>query len=345
MSERTKIVAERGPHPVGVVTTEIESPAGSGRKLPVDVWYPAAAEHAGADAADRSTAEHSFGQLHRAIPQAAPATPAAGGFPLLGFSHGNSGLRQQSTFLTTHLASWGCVVVSPDHVGNTFFEMLDVDEEARVRLHREARERRPLDLRLSLDHVLSANGEARAWPSTDPQRIGVLGHSFGGWTACKIPRIDARVRAVCGLAPASEKFVGRKAFESGELPLAEGIHSLLIAGREDVLVDLETSVQPFAARLSAATQLLVIDAADHFHFCDGVPVLHENHYSRPRPNQARPTRPLGELLDEARMHRIVNGLVTAFFLKVFDGEREPGIGSAELEALDSAVSDANRAEP
>ena len=45
---------------------------------------------------------------------------------------------QQSTFLTTHLASWGCVVVAPDHMGNTYFETLDLDEEARLQMHLDA---------------------------------------------------------------------------------------------------------------------------------------------------------------------------------------------------------------
>lgn len=42
-----------------------------------------------------------------------------GGFPLLIFSHGYGGIRQQSATLMEHLASWGFVVVSPDHSGNS----------------------------------------------------------------------------------------------------------------------------------------------------------------------------------------------------------------------------------
>ena len=67
--------------------------------------------------------------------------------PLLVFSHGNSGYRQQSTFLTTHLASWGFVVAAPDHVGNTFGEMLALKtDEARRSAHLRARSQRPIDL-------------------------------------------------------------------------------------------------------------------------------------------------------------------------------------------------------
>ena len=38
-----------------------------------------------------------------------------GPFPVVLFSHGASSFRLQSTALTTHLASWGFVVVSPDY--------------------------------------------------------------------------------------------------------------------------------------------------------------------------------------------------------------------------------------
>ena len=40
----------------------------------------------------------------------------AGPFPLVLFSHGFASYRQQSSFLMTHLASWGFVVISPDYL-------------------------------------------------------------------------------------------------------------------------------------------------------------------------------------------------------------------------------------
>ena len=307
MAERTPLedLAERGPHAVGVRTVEIDDGEKAGRRLPIDLWYPALP---GAEEA----AEHPFGQPHRAAPDA-PA--ARGTFPLVAFSHGNSGLRRQSTFLTTHLASHGFVVSAPDHIGNTFFEMLDLGEEQRKAAHFEARRNRPRDLAAAIDVALAER------PGIDPGRIYTLGHSYGGWTAFKMPAADARVRAVCGLAPASEPFVGRKAFAPGELPLA--VPSLIVAGIEDVLVDLETSVRPLAERLAAPTRLLGVEATDHFHFCDGVPLLHGIHEKNPRPDQPRSTRPLAELLPEPRIHRILCAVVTAFFASLEGTEPDP----------------------
>lgn len=304
----SEVPIARGPHPVGVLTLEVESPAGSGRKLPVDVWFPADPAHAGQDLDPGNVEAHPFGQPHHAIRD---ARPAKGPFPLLAFSHGNSGLRQQSTFLTTHLASLGFVVAAPDHVGNTFFEMLELDEARRKAMHLEMREWRPGDLVASIDAAL-------ALACADADRIGAFGHSFGGWTALKMPAADPRVGAVCGLAPASEPFVGRKAFVAGELPFRDGLRTLLIAGRDDVLVDLETSVRPLHARLGPATRLLVVDGMDHFHFCDGIPLLHQGHFGNPRPNQPRPTRPLSELLPQERTHALLCGLVAGFFGAAFE---------------------------
>lgn len=320
--------APRGPHPVGVATLDVADPDDPTRRLPTDVWYPAAA---GDDAQAR--APHPFAQIHRALEGAAPAP---GPFPLLAFSHGNSGLRRQSTFLTTHLASHGFVVVAPDHTGNTFPEMLSLDEEARKAVHRLVRAKRPGDLRAAIDAALAVAGDLA--PKIDASRIGAFGHSFGGWTALKMPRADARVRAVCGLAPASEPFVGRRAFEADELPVP--VPSLLVAGAEDCLVDVDTSVRPLHARLAAPRRLVVVEDADHFHFCDGIPLLHGMHVRNRRPLQTRVARPYDESMPETRMHRVVQTVVTAFFAAALAGSVDPhaALDDDALRALDPALS-------
>lgn len=319
--------AARGPHPVGVVTLDVPDPTEPARRLVTDLWYPASA---GDDL--QALAPHPFAQLHRAL---AGAPPAPGPFPLIAFSHGNSGLRRQSTFLTTHLASHGFVVVAPDHAGNTFPEPPNLDDEKRRALHRLARAKRPGDLRAAIDAALATAGDAA--PKLDASRIGALGHSFGGWTALKMPRADPRVRAVCGLAPASEAFIGRRAFEPGELPLR--IPSLIVAGTDDCLVDLDTSVRPLYARLEAPRRLVVVEDADHFHFCDGVPLLHSLHVRNRRPLQTRVARRYDESLPETRMHRALQTVVTAFFAAALAGAVDPhaALCNDALRGLDPAL--------
>lgn len=316
--------AARGPHPVGITTAQWTHPDNPERRLVTDIWYPAAA------GSDGPRANHPLNRPHDAI-ESAKAAP--GRFPLVAFSHGNSGLRRQSTFLTTHLASWGIVVAAPDHPGNTFFEMVQLQtEEERKRVHFDARRHRPVDLGVVIDRVASESG---AWPAIDPARVGCMGHSYGGWTALKMPRRDPRVRAVCGLAPASEAFVGRKAFEPGELPFDHELPLLIVAGIDDVLVDLETSVRPLFARMTHPRALIGVEQADHFHFCDGVELLHGMHASNVRPNQPRPTKPYTEQLPEQRIHRLLNAVVTHFFHEALVAKQSDPSDALTPEALDA----------
>lgn len=321
-------LATRGPWAVGVRELEIEAPATAGvpeRLLPVEVWYPAAADDAAAP-----EASHALGLPHPARIGLPPAS-GADARPLLVFSHGNSGLRQQSTFLTTHLASWGFVVAAPDHVGNTFVEMMAIEDEAeRKAAHRRARAQRPLDQLAVLQALLDAGRASDALPRLDPTRVGALGHSFGGWTTLKLPRLDPRVRALCCLAPAAEPFVGRAAFAPDELPLPGNVETLVLAAHDEVLVDLEQSIRPLHARLGPRAQLEVIDRADHFHFCDGIELLHGLHLRTPRPDLPRAPLPYEALRAEAEMQRLLQERVTHFFRAAWapgaDGDRS---GSAE----------------
>lgn len=318
MSPSIPDLSKRGPYPVGALLTEMASPLDPldpARRLPAQIWYPAEANarmgHTAAHEAPYD-APHPLGLRHQATMGLAPHPKAA---PLVAFSHGNSGMSQQSTFLTTQLASWGFVVVAPDHVGNTFSEMLErTSDEERKTAHRRARSQRPHDIACAIRALLDEGFERDRLPPLESSSVGVLGHSFGGWTSLKVPALESRVRALACLAPVSEPFVGRRAFEPGELPIPATIETLILAGRDDVLVDLETSIRPLYVRLGTTAQLEIVDGADHFHFCDGIELLHRMHENNPRPNQPRPTRPIVELRGETEMHALLNERVTRFFL-------------------------------
>lgn len=319
-----------GAHAVGVAQTIVVRTDVPGRRLPTAIWYPARPP-AEDGPASRSPAPHPLGLPHDAVPD---LEPIAGPCPLIVFSHGNSGYRQQSTFLTTRLARAGFVVAAPDHVGNTFPEMLALaDDEARRAVHREIRRQRPGDLHAVVRALLEGPahpGEAPdrpfaterpPLPALDPARVGGAGHSFGGWTALKLPALEPRVRAVCSLAPVAEPFVGSRAFSPGELPLPAPVAALVIAARDDVLVDLETSLLPLFERLGPGAILEILDDADHFHFCDGIELLHRMHQNAPRPGQRRPTRPLEELRGERETQTLLADRIEEFFLATLS--REP----------------------
>lgn len=320
--------AARGPYAVGVCRVALPDQENPGREIPTYIWYPADGE-----AWERSPeAEHPIGAPHAARKDVSPAAPA-GPCPLVAFSHGNSGFACQSTFLTTHLASWGVVVTAPDHTGNTLFEMMGIeDEDERIRVHKQARSNRPRDLGAAIDAVLAGG----PWPETSTERIGVAGHSYGGWTAFKMPRRDSRVRAVCGLAPASEPFVGGKAFDPGELPFAGDVSSLIVSALDDVLIDIDTSVWPLFDRLAEPCALVGVHNADHFHFCDHLELIHGLHEKGARrPKQTRDTQPYAKLLPEARAHEIIAALVTGFFAATLgDDASLPDLSPETLASLD-----------
>ncbi|MEQ1738187.1 MAG: hypothetical protein ABL886_17515, partial [Rhodoglobus sp.] len=104
-SEVVRDPAVRGPWQVGVMTIEVVDPARPTRPLTVEVWYPARP-------ADGAELDQQLGIQLSAVRRAAPEHRGAP-FPLIGFSHGNSGIRFQSVYLTEHLASHGYVVVAP----------------------------------------------------------------------------------------------------------------------------------------------------------------------------------------------------------------------------------------
>jgi len=162
-------------HAVGVI--EIETAGAFGRKLPTMVWYPAVAGPSeGADAVSylgglaKSPGGARLGSL-----------PAKGPFPLVAFSHGNQGSRDQSYFLAEALARHGYVVVAPDHVGNTFF---DYD----AKLFGVMAIWRPQDLTAAISRVLQPQAKDPKWLQglVDPAHIAAAGHSFGGYTALAV---------------------------------------------------------------------------------------------------------------------------------------------------------------
>lgn len=112
---------EPGPYAAAVSTISLGDRA-------MEIWYPA-------DPADAAGQQHDAYYVRDFVPgwvndlldpsvnppyvtDAVRDLPAApdGPFPLVLFSHGFAGFRLTSTALTTHLASWGFVVIAPDYL-------------------------------------------------------------------------------------------------------------------------------------------------------------------------------------------------------------------------------------
>jgi dienelactone hydrolase len=182
--------AAPGPYPVGVRTAEVED--GAGGVLVVELWYPAVDRARGDPGhvyriADLLTAEAlealpDLGDLAVELPTTAvrDAEPRSEPFPLVLFSHGASGMRMQSTYLTVHLASHGYVVAAPDHPGSTLSDTILAGELDEIGLF-ESLASRPGELAAVRDAVAAGD----LGPEIVPDRLGVAGHSFGALTSVR----------------------------------------------------------------------------------------------------------------------------------------------------------------
>ena len=198
---------ELGPFAVGRTTFEVVDPSRDDRTLTVDAWYPV--DSADAVGVPASVYDLIFATLESPVALDSPLVSVEGGpFPLVAFSHGNNGIRFQSFFLTEILASHGFVVVAPDHAGNTAGDLIFPGPPFETR-------DRPLDVSLVISRMLEKNDDPGDlfFQSLDGIRIGVMGHSFGGFTTMAMASgfqdvpPDPRVRArTPGLDAAIESY-------------------------------------------------------------------------------------------------------------------------------------------
>lgn len=187
--------AEHGPYEVGVTTIQL-----SDRKM--EVWYPVDPDDIGDAPRDeyfiRDYVSSSINALIPAdvnppfVTDATRDVPASDGgpFPLVLFSHGFASYRVQSTFLTTHLASWGFVVISPDYLERGLRSVLG---------ERPPFNRADTDV---ADEAITAARAANAAPDgllsgvVDGDTVFPVGHSAGGGTTI---RLLARPDVVSGI--------------------------------------------------------------------------------------------------------------------------------------------------
>lgn len=272
---------------------------------------------------------------------------ADGPLPLLIFSHGGGGSREGGSYLGEHLASHGYAVVMPQHAGSDR-EALRGDDRGRRGRRRGGqrgglRERlmsmvgdaenwaaRPLDVTFVIDRALA--GELGV--EIDPGRIGVMGHSYGAFTAMAaagmlvdLPGdadssfLDQRVGAVVAFSPQG---VGRFGIDEGAWA---GIAAplLMMTGTEDSGRerggDWTWRREPFdamrASGIEHPTALAVIEDATHMAFSDAA--------------GGRLVRRMGGGDRDPRHHGWIVQLTTAWF--------DAHLGEPEHAGLDRAGSD------
>jgi predicted dienelactone hydrolase len=253
--------SEPGPFAVGRRTLQL-SDAERGRDLVADVWYPAAPGTTGAPSVYQFIPGIEFASSS-ALADVAVSTD--GPFPLVVYSHGSGGLRYVASFFTELLASHGFVVASVDHVGNTAIELVAGGEFDRDQIAYD----RVADVDLLITEMLAASSSTDSpfAGSIDAERVGVTGHSFGGFTALAsvggytndlgtLPG-DDRIDAVVAMAPASE-------LNSAEELEAVDVPTLLVSGTRDVTTPIDPDTEK-AWELVSGRPLWRVDLVDAGH--------------------------------------------------------------------------------
>lgn len=290
----------RGQDPVGVQTVRVHDPE-RGSDLPCEIWYPADAKPAGDGAGDAR--------------EARDAPPRPGRRLLIIYSHHSFGHRRKATFLCTHLASHGYVVAAADHTEVVTPELAgrpgETGGERAARISAIIGSRVP-DVRLIASQLLE---RAPAGTDLDAARIGLAGHSLGGWTVLAAAGTEPRAGAVIALAPGG----GGKP-RPGILPLSvpfgwrREIPALYLAAEDDVPVPLDGMRELFG-RAPAPKRMFVLRRADHQHFVDDIASEHEAVRAMTLPGEAAwlpaAMRPAADLCPAGQAHQFTRGLALA----------------------------------
>ncbi len=263
---------EFGPWKVGLETFEMVDADRDDRTMEVDIWYPIDAEVAAT--ADPAVIDFLVASLTFENTFDAPPPARVGNFPLVVFSHGSGGIRQQSWDLMEHLASHGFVVVAPDHTGNTALDGLNgtVLPGDVVAAHR------PRDISFVIDQVLGFDADPtnKFAGQINERKIAVAGHSFGGFTALAVAggfdtyEPDPRVKAIIPIAGASNGL-------TDEELAAIDVPTLFLSATDDVTVALDPgTTRPWAEISSNRIYRVDLLSAGHSSFtniCDLVDLL------------------------------------------------------------------------
>ena len=251
------VFTEFGKLPVGVTTLELGEEPG---QQPLSVWYPAdpdAVVGMETEIYDSSQViPEAFRSLIPESMQGAVETNSYRDAPLADwntyevviYSHGFGGHRDVAIFLTTHLASHGFVVASPEHIHRNLPAQAFGTAEF-------SPEKDQADVVNTLAALDAAFGD-----TVDTTRVGVIGHSAGARTALDALANEAVLAAIPlaggGTAPP----------EAADKPI------LVVVAELDLTVPTENSLASYDSATGPRT-FVNLAQAGHNSFTDSCPVI------------------------------------------------------------------------
>jgi dienelactone hydrolase len=257
------VYAQPGNFTVGIGTLKL--PTGNA----VDVWYPAngSVGVGGASydvrsflppAGARALGPNFPGGVRTVANRNAPAAAKGEQFPLVLFSHGYAGFRDESSFLMTWLASWGFIVAAPEHPSRDLPHVLagaNVGHPTSVG-----------DLLGTIDLMRRENVRAASPLNghVDLSKVAAVGYDAGGPTVIAAAA-DARVAGYVVLG-SDDRAAGAASAPAtvGGLPHKP---SLFVAAAADAVVPL-AGARALSAAAPAPSYEWVIDRAGHNAFDD-----------------------------------------------------------------------------
>ncbi len=220
--------------------------------------------------------------------------------PVIVISHGLGSDRTSFAYLAQQLASYGFVVAVPEHPGSNAQQLqaLLAGTAAQVTSPREFVDR-PLDVKFLLDELgRLSQSDASYQGHLNLQQVGVVGQSFGGYTALALagarintqqlrkncPTLennlnislllqclalqlpqqqynlsDPRVKAAIAIDPVDSSVMGQASLSQIKIPV------MIVAGSNDTIAPaLLEQIQPFTWLTTANKYLVAINGATHF---------------------------------------------------------------------------------
>lgn len=347
--------AVHGPYWVGTQSFVLE---GETNPHDIRIWYPAQNAKGAVEATTYTISwakyqmDSSSEIAGHAFVDAAPDMSAAP-YPLVVFSHGWGTESVFYAWLVEHLASYGFVVVAPDHQEGS--------AETPPYLHTTVV--RPLAITRALDYAAALTAPDGALSGMiDMERVAVAGQSYGGYTAlaaggarydltankarcaalapddpglamCFLVDVQAEMAKLAGLDSAPEGLwpsvadsridaivtIAGDSYMFGEQGLAEiTLPVLAIGGTLDTATPYAWGVRPTYDNVSSAQKILAtFENADHFMAstsCADAPTIVD---------------PLGlyffcsdPVWDVNRAHDLMNHFTTAFLLDMLKGDQD-----------------------
>jgi dienelactone hydrolase len=261
-----------GPMPVGQTTLHLKG--GSA----VEVWYPAAPDSYHGTEATYNVLDYLPASILKAFPKLKGDNEpyrdggirnvevADGRHPLVLFSHGFTGFDTQSSFLTSHLASWGFVVAAPEHgdrdLTGVLAGFLNGSAIGGKMVSKDVSE-----LSQTIDLMSQQSDESSSLFNghIDLTRIGAVGHSAGGSAVEKLAVTDKRVDSFIGLAGASYGAFGQT--DSGAGASVPNVPGLIEYGTLDGVVKPSGMVSAYNA-LKQPKRLIALSSSGHLVFAD-----------------------------------------------------------------------------